>query len=205
MNFVLAIGLPDHTKDESRVDNLSVDYKQEIDRSEEIGLAYRDVTTGASFTRITTLGSLADDLALIDPKEIVLSSDLTSSNVGVLFSTLIHSVVQRNNKIMISRVTPRIDSSSFGYSDDSHEDRAAMVLTTYLTETLPTTPPPKIMAKHVDPSKILQMDADTLEALEIKTSTRVGIKGSLLYTVKRTITPGGARLLSERLCGFFIV
>lgn len=160
----------------------------------DISMAYRDISTGASFTRRSTLKSLRDDLLLVAPKEVVVDEDLRASAVGQQIWDVLLGEKERED-LMVSTVSTQALPSST--SDESPAER---VLLSYLASTLLSTPPPKTKPQHVDPSKVMQMDSTTLKSLEIRESLRGGVRGSLLSTVKRTATPGGARLLAERLC-----
>lgn len=198
MNFVLAVGTPMLADPEEHGDSMEQGdgppgAKLDVDE-QVIGLAYRDISTGASFSRLTTLERLLDDIALIDPKEVVLDTQLAASDEEYLQKVYraLTTYGTRCNK-MISTIEGTMDAYSA-------EDSAVGVLSNYLAQALPQTPPPPSPARRIEPANILQMDANTLESLEIKQSMRGGLRGSLLHTVKRTVTPGGTRLLTERLC-----
>lgn len=184
MNFVLAVGLP-------------VDESESSSEGELIGLAYRDISTGASFTRTTTFDQLVDDLALIDAKEIVVDARMKAHPLGARYYKLITSTAERTRRMLSTVSPPEVLPFS---TEESPQDQAGLLLNTYLSMNLPLNPPPRIPAQHVDPLTVLQMSATTLESLEIKESMRGGTRGSLLHTIKRTVTPGGARLLAERIC-----
>lgn len=180
MSFVLAVGLPlGEVKGEGR-----------------IGMAYRDISTGASFTRVSTLSQLRDDILLVEPKEVVVDSRITDTELGGKVWQLLKGEEEREALMLSTTSTLSVPASG-----SSPESAAEDVLLSYLASTLLSTPPPKTTATYVDPTKIMQMDSTTLKSLEIRESLRGGIKGSLLSAVRRTTTPGGARLLAERLCG----
>lgn len=161
-----------------------------------ISMAYRDISTGASFVRRSTLETLRDDLLLVAPKEVVVDEDLSSMELGSQVLEVLGGEKEREG-LMVSSVSTRAFPAL-----SADESPAERVLLSYLSSTLVSTPPPKTTPVHVDPARFLQMDSVTLKSLEIRESLRGGVKGSLLSTVKRTATPGGARLLTERLCEF---
>lgn len=163
---------------------------------ETIGMAYRDISTGASFTRQTSLSTLRDDILLVAPKEVVVDAELRESELGQRIWELLDGEKERES-LMVSEASTRALPA---VKDVSVESSAEQVLAAYFAATLLSTPPPPIKAKRVESDKIMQMDSTTLKSLEIRESLRGGIKGSLLSTVRRTSTPGGARLLAERLC-----
>lgn len=182
-NYVLALGI--------------LDDRNSIGVQDEIGLAYRDISTGASFTKSSSLIRLRDDIALVEPKEVVLDRNLQDSIFGNKIREIINGEEGREAWIVsiASEYNPVTSKSR-----SSPKSVAESILQSYLAETLVATPPPNLEATVVDPSRVMQLDSTTLKSLEIRTSLRGGLQGSLLSTVKRTVTPGGTRLLSERLC-----
>ncbi|KAK4699646.1 hypothetical protein P7C70_g6613, partial [Phenoliferia sp. Uapishka_3] len=167
MNFVLAIGFGAEEK--------------------VLTLAWRDVSTGAYFTKLSTLETLRDDLLLVEPKEVVISSDLAQTSHGEPVLSLLQSEAERESWLISRSKTSPTDSG------------AQEILSAYLASTLVSTPPPETNPTVVDPTKFLQMDSTTLKSLEIRDSLRGGVRGTLVSTVRRTVTPGGARLLTQRL------
>ncbi|GAA5961675.1 hypothetical protein JCM8115_004729 [Rhodotorula mucilaginosa] len=180
-NFVLALAL---------VDGSSL--------KNEIGLAYRDISTGASFTRTSKLSALRDDIRLVQPKEVVVDTRLRGSKLGDRILELLEGERVREG-IMVSKVsTDAVPSTSKDVPTVAANAEA--VLLSYLATTLVSTPVPSASTTHIDDASVMHMDAVTLQSLEIRESLRGGVRGSLLGTVKRTVTPGGQRLLTERLC-----
>lgn len=174
MNFVLAIS---------------------IGGTEQLGLAWRDISTGASFTRRTSSANLRDDVLLIAPREIVVEEGTEGSELGMVVGALLRSEEGRQPWI----VSPTPSPVGMGPAVDL-ETAAELLLLSYLHSTLVSTPPPNTKAIRVDPTMIMQMDSTTLQSLEIRGSLRGGVKGTLVSTVRRTVTAGGARLLVDRLC-----
>ncbi|GAA5944272.1 mismatch repair ATPase MSH1 [Sporobolomyces koalae] len=179
MNFVLALGAIEGGK------------------NKEIGMAYRDISTGASFTRVSTLASLRDDIQLVRPKEVVVDERLESLSHGAKVLAILEGEQQRESLMVSAISTNAIPSSSSGIV--SAQSAAEDVLLAYLAGTLVDLPPPRTRSTFVDPASVMHLDAVTLKSLEIRESLRGGTKGSLLHSVKRTVTPGGTRLLTERL------
>ncbi|GAA6003996.1 hypothetical protein JCM10207_006504 [Rhodosporidiobolus poonsookiae] len=180
-NYVLALGV---------VDGGSV--------KEEIGMAYRDVSTGASFTRTTKLKSLRDDIQLVQPKEVVVDERIRGTPLGQRILELLEGEQRREGLVISDTSTEAVPSTSSAVR--SSTSAAEDVLLAYLATTLVTTPPPRLSSTYIDPASVMKMDAVTLQSLEIRESLRGGVKGSLMSAVRRTVTPGGQRLLAERLC-----
>ncbi|GAA5991017.1 hypothetical protein JCM5350_002011 [Sporobolomyces pararoseus] len=183
MNFVLALGVVEEGGGPTA-------------NEQSIGLAYRDISTGASFTRVSTLNSLRDDIQLVRPREVVIDERLEASTVGKQILSILKGEQVRES-LMVSASTNAVPSSSS--TIPSSQSAAEEVLLAYLASTLVDLPPQRTRATFVDPAEVMQLDSVTLKSLEIRESLRGGIKGSLLQTVKRTVTPGGTRLLTERL------
>ncbi|GAA6029124.1 hypothetical protein JCM8097_001611 [Rhodosporidiobolus ruineniae] len=167
-------------------------------KTEEIGMAYRDVSTGASFTRTSRLSSLRDDLRLVAPREVVVDQQVEGTKLGKAIMEVLEGEQRREGLAVSSTSTEAVPSSST--SVRSPVSAAEDVILSYLATTLVTTPPPRRKATFIDPASVMQLDAVTLQSLEIRESLRGGTRGSLLGAVKRTVSPGGLRLLSERLC-----
>lgn len=167
-----------------------------VEESGKVVLAYRDISTGASFTRSSSIEGLRDDMLLVSPKEVVVEEGLAGSEMGKRVMEVIKGEVEREG-IMLSTTDLAASPAPPSATIDSSAER---ILLSYLASNLPSAPPPRIKPHEIDPTTIMQMDAVTLKSLEIRESLRGGTKGSLLSTVKRTVTPGGARLLAERLC-----
>ncbi|GAA5991659.1 hypothetical protein JCM10908_001079 [Rhodotorula pacifica] len=180
-NFVLALGIEDGTS-----------------LRNEIGLAYRDISTGASFTRTSKLSALRDDIRLVQPKEIVVDKRLQGSKLGDRILELLEGERAREGIMVSTASTDAVPSTSKDIPTAAAN--AENVLLSYLATTLVSTPVPSTSTTHIDAASVMHMDAVTLQSLEIRESLRGGVRGSLLGTVKRTVTPGGRRLLTERLC-----
>ncbi|KAM0752726.1 hypothetical protein T439DRAFT_311397 [Meredithblackwellia eburnea MCA 4105] len=182
VNFVLAVGVRKMS---------GIDGKDERGDGKGTGivdLAYRDISTGSSFTRQSSLAQLRDDILIVEPREVVVADSLHKSAFGKQVLEVLQAEEQREKWIM-SRA-PKVKEDASG----------DVVLDSYITSTLRTAKLPSTPTTEVDASRFLQMDSATLKSLEIRDSLRGGVRGSLVSTVRRTVTAGGARLLVERLC-----
>ena len=171
----------------------------------ELGLAYKDISTGASFTRLSTSERIVDDLTLINPREIILASPSPSSPSS--------SSTARTDRLLDWEAAIQLEGTRrgwmFSYMAPPHSttipdttSAAESLLLSYLAENFPSSPSLGFLPSlRLDPARDnLILDSNTLASLEIKASLRGGVKGSLLSVVKRTVTPGGGRLLGERIC-----
>ena len=93
-------------------------------------------------------------------------------------------------------LTPEMSASS----EAALRIRAVAVVLEYVDETNPRALVGLDKITSYDPSGHLVIDSTTLRNLEIFRTIRTGErKGSLLWSIDRTLTPGGKRLLSELL------
>lgn len=212
-NYLLAI---------NSADNAAVSTTPSLQEAQEpLGLAWIDVSTGEFFAKQVPYDSLQDELVRIGPKEIVLDLALADHAEHPIrqavaeedyFTSFISTCNQEEGPAV-----PTTTSASSGTDDLSihlepsqslvhltltdAEVSAVKLLTAYLhanlLEHMPRLPIPNREAT----AGRMQIDAHTIKALEIKESLREGgTTGSLLSVIKRTVTSGGARLLTRWLC-----
>lgn len=204
-NYVLAIHTENLVTEESRKgDDKSSTHAQRSDMV--LGLAWLDLSTGHFFTQSTTLSGLPSFLARTGPREIVLDEDLQTSKEHGLFTVLVqdHHLI---TYMATSEVTPISEWSSMLESpvpartmDEflPQEVAAGSALLKYVKTRLQGSdmklqPPLRQL-------NVMGIDKNTMAALEMRRTIRDGlISGSLLHTVRRTVTQGGARLLDRWL------
>ncbi|TFK57401.1 hypothetical protein OE88DRAFT_1691084 [Heliocybe sulcata] len=198
-NYLLAIGIADG--DPSCV---------------ELGLAWMDVSTGEFSTGVSSLDALRDNLTRISPREVVWDSTIDLKHPArQILAEEGYFVSLAKPKIIPGHVTPVLakdanaddltDSESLSCADGSsltaHEDSAVALLTTYMRTNLMDHMPSILQPNRDKPESRMQIDAHTVKALEIRERIREGgTAGSLMSIVNRTVTSGGARLLSRWLC-----
>ena len=177
--------------------------------SSSIGLAWLDLSTGTFFTQTTTIGSLASAAARIAPREIVLGDDvedgLKQSIIAVLEQQrhllTYHSAPTQAHSV--SSWTPMLErevSIELQPTFTKEEVAAGTLLLTYVKDRLQGSgiklqPPCRRHDKET-----MSIDKNSMRALEILETSKGGVgggKGSLLHTVRRTVTKSGARLLRE--------
>ena len=211
---VVRIVTPGTLIDESFLDHYENNYLVAISMggSDSIGLAWIDVSTGEFFSQSSTIGELRDDLARISPKEVVLEKSLKSDKdhplhriLGVDFaSTTSYASFECDlppERPIIDGTPTFISGGSYGPDEMAAIRLLTSFLKTHLLEIMPELPVPV----HQSVETRMQIDSHTIAGLEIK---RVmdggGVKGSLLSTIKRTVTSGGTRLLSRWLCDLYL-
>lgn len=171
-----------------------------------IGLAWLDLSTGHFFTQSTTLSALPSLLARIGPREIVLDESLRALSDHSIFSILRedhHLITYVNTSTIkpISEWSHMLESPVLAKQENeftSLEVAAGSALLQYVETRLQGS-----AMKLQPPSRqldVMGIDKNTLRALEIKSTIRDDLfTGSLLHTVRRTVTKGGARLLDSWL------
>lgn len=204
-NFLLAVALPQLPSLQSLLEV-------------EVGLAWLDLSTGDFFTQESTIGMLSGDVSRIGPREILLrpgdSQVSTDGQEGILeelrrdgnLITFHSASTTRGDPAPPSTVEDWGEMLEASVSKDtmlsmsSQEVEAGNLLLDYVQARLPgmhmKLQPP--IRKSIEDTMLI--DANSMRGLEIKKTLRDGeLKGSLLHTIKRTVTKSGARLLSNWL------
>ncbi len=210
---VVRIVTPGTLIDESFLNHYENNYLVAISMrgSDSIGLAWIDVSTGEFFSQSSTIGELRDDLARISPQEVVLERSLKSDKEHPLHRTLgddfasttsYASVECPYGRPTLIDGTPAFTAGALYGPDEMAAIRLlTSFLQSHLLEIMPALPAPV----HQSVETRMQIDSHTIAALEIKRVMHEGgVKGSLLSTVKRTVTSGGTRLLSRWLCDLYL-
>ncbi|KAH7915333.1 muts domain V-domain-containing protein [Hygrophoropsis aurantiaca] len=182
-----------------------------------VGLAWIDVSTGEFFAKTTSQEALRDDLARINPQEIVLDKSLETQTTHPIRQLL------NGEDSFVSYVTPMTSPTKtspdiFSFTDEINppqgssfapaatvytpqEGSAIDILVSYMRTNLLEHMPSISMPNREDTNSRMQIDSHTIKALEIRESAREGgSKGSLLSVVKKTVTSSGTRLLARWLC-----
>ncbi|XMA20571.1 hypothetical protein WAI453_013362 [Rhynchosporium graminicola] len=205
-NYVLAIHIAEDPVDSASQDPLP-DSSSFLRENMRIGLAWLDLSTGHFFTQSTTLANLPPFLARISPREIVLDEDLQTSKDHGIFEVLAddhHHLITYADPSKVKSIAewePMLESpvpARLIPDFMAEEVAAGSSLLQYVETRLQGS-----NMKLQPPSRQLDMmgiDKNTMQALEIKKTMKDGnLTGSLLHTVRRTVTKGGARLLDSWL------
>ncbi|KAI0594459.1 muts domain V-domain-containing protein [Biscogniauxia sp. FL1348] len=173
-----------------------------------IGLAWLDVSTGQFYTQSTTVTTLSSILSRVGPREIVLDAGLEAQHDHRLFSVLEedkhlitfapgedHLPVSEWSSMLESPVTQKV-AESF----TPGEVHAGSLLLQYVKSRLQGLSMKLQTPQRHEDMSVMAIDKNTMRSLEIKQTIRDGVfRGSLLHAVRRTVTKGGARLLSSWL------
>ncbi|CAE6338624.1 unnamed protein product [Rhizoctonia solani] len=197
--------------------------------SNDIGIAWMDVATGEFFTQLSSLTQLRDDLARINPREIVLDKfleDLEPVNHPILgalagnSTSIAYCEAEKElaatsleisaSPVALDNITNVSDAAAELELDgevtvpvfSSAETLAIRLMSAFLQANLRENMPTLTTPVRFQDDARMQIDAHTVRALEIqKGSQGESSVGSLLSVVKRTKTSSGSRLLSRWLCG----
>ncbi|WRT63671.1 uncharacterized protein IL334_000594 [Kwoniella shivajii] len=196
-----------------------------------LSLAYTDPSTGEFFTKETTLSNMEDELARIAPREIVLDQSLKSNwtgNSNTSSSELDEGISELMSLLQIlgvhiSFANPHQSPPLWGTDDlpsdldtksRSTESMAIALLRYQLQYALRDSMPSLSQPSRQNNQAQMQIDAATLQALEIRHALRPGglvaigerqnvsplsSRGTLLSVISKTITQSGHRLLIRTL------
>ncbi len=176
----------------------------------EVGLAWIDLSSGDFLTQSTDIASLPTAVARIKPREIVLDSIFAEAEHSRIVSILQddgHIITfQEPSKEpltvkdwipMLEDVVVDFDLANFSPS----EVTAGGSLLHYVKHKLLGSRTRLQAPVRHQAEDHMSIDKNSLRALEIRSTMRDGThEGSLLHSLKNTVTKSGTRLLSQRLC-----
>jgi DNA mismatch repair ATPase MutS len=179
----------------------------------EVGLAWIDLSSGDFLTQSTDIASLPSAVARVKPREIVLDSIFKEAE-----NSRIVSILQEDGHIitfqepsekaltvedwvpMLEDVVDDFDTANFTPA----EVAAGGSLLHYVKHQLLGSRTRLQAPVRHQAEEHMSIDKNSLRALELRSTIRDGAyEGSLLHSVKKTVTKSGTRLLSQRLCKFF--
>ncbi|KAI1466861.1 muts domain V-domain-containing protein [Daldinia caldariorum] len=173
-----------------------------------IGLAWVDISTGQFYTQSTTITSLGSILSRVGPREVVVDQVLESQRDHQLFSVLAedkHLVTfsPHSEYLPLSEWGPMLESdipAQTAQAFGSGEVHAGSLLLQYVRDRLQGLSMKLQPPQRYDNMSVMSIDKSTMRSLEIKQTIRDGtFRGSLLHAVRKTVTKGGARLLTSWL------
>ncbi|WP_417474469.1 DNA mismatch repair protein MutS [Leisingera sp.] len=188
---------------EARSHNFLVAYAE---LREEAALAWADISTGAFHVMPIARVRLSPELARLAPSELLVADGPALDTVRPLANEYKIPLTPLGKASFDSTAAEKRICTLFnvsaldGFGTFTRAEVSAMgALIDYLEITqkgkLPLLQPPQQEAQD----RVVQIDAATRRNLELTKSLSGGRAGSLLSVVDRTVTPGGARLLEQRL------
>ncbi|KAL2870005.1 mismatch repair ATPase MSH1 [Aspergillus lucknowensis] len=209
-NFLMAIYLhPSSIKPVSNHNDGSSHQHILTSTSQDVGVAWLDLSTGDFYTQVTPAQMLPSAIARIGAREILVDKrlqDLIGQELQLLLGheQRLMTFFQFPQEILpISEWTPMLEaplSPKVIETFTQEEVAAGYSLLEYIRVQLQglnmKLQPP--LRRHLNES--MSVDRNSLRGLEILETARDGFgKGSLLHAVRRTSTKSGARLLRDRL------
>jgi DNA mismatch repair protein MutS len=188
---------------EARSHNFLVSYSELRD---EAALAWADISTGAFHVMPIARVRLSPELARLAPSELIVADGAIYDATRPLADEYKIPLTPIGKASFDSAAAEKRICALFnvgaldGFGTFSRAEVSAMgALIDYLEITqkgkLPLLQPPVQEAQD----RVVQIDASTRASLELTRSLSGGRAGSLLSVVDRTVTPGGARLLEQRM------
>lgn len=181
-------------------------------QSMQIGLAWIDVSTGQFFLQTVDRSDLLSSLLCIGATEVVLSDDVPAEMQGQIASALDLSPQRMTSLSADSTSSMKPDQASWFQRLDQPltskeaaqistlEDYACRQLFGYIDIHLFELKLKPKRPQKIEQSGIMSIDRSSIRGLELLKTTRDGLgKGSLINSIQRTKTKGGARLLRQRL------
>lgn len=176
----------------------------------EVGLAWMDLSSGDFFTQATDIASLPSAVARIRPREIVLDSMFREEEHSHIVSILeedghIITFQESSEKPLtpnewLPMLEDAVDDSEAAKFSPSEVAAGGSLLHYVKHQLLGSRTRLQAPVRHQADSH-MSIDKNSLRALEIRSTIRDGLyEGSLLHSLKKTVTNSGTRLLTQRLC-----
>ncbi|MDR3475353.1 MAG: DNA mismatch repair protein MutS [Devosia sp.] len=171
----------------------------------DYALAFADISTGEIAVIDLPPEAVADELARIDPAELLLTEvthdALAAAHIRLPDTALVSLAAdafdseRASQRIRAAFANGAVDPTAF-----SRGGRAALgALIAYALESQKGKPLALRPPTAGDVAAHLAIDAATRDSLELLETQRGTLKGSLLGEIDLTVTPAGARLLAQRL------
>ncbi|TNB46161.1 DNA mismatch repair protein MutS [Martelella lutilitoris] len=171
------------------------------------GLAWIDISTGVFRLCATSESRLAADIMRVEPRELIVSDTLfAEARLRPVFDLLGRAVAPQPAVLFDSATAKDRLSRFFGVATldgfgrfSRPELSAAAAAVAYVEKTQINERPALGIPEQDGASASMFIDPATRTNLELVRTMNGGRDGSLLKAIDRTVTSGGARLLSERL------
>ncbi|KAG5513521.1 hypothetical protein PMAC_000953 [Pneumocystis sp. 'macacae'] len=179
----------------------------EASLSQKISLAWLDLSTGDFFIQTSKLEYLLDELERINPREIVVDKTVQgfliehiSSYVKERGCFVTYETVKISDHIVQKWKNIKTDNKEI-LEFSILEENAALKILSYVNDKLQGDEFSLQVPIRRNIGENIFIDVNSIRTLELKQSLMDGgKKGSLLSTIKRTVTDSGLRLLTEWIC-----
>jgi len=188
---------------EARRHNFLVSYSEMRDQA---ALAWADISTGAFHVMPVARVRLSPELARLGPSELIVADGPAYDHVRPLADEYKIPLTPLGKASFDSTAAEKRICALFkvsaldGFGTFSRTEVSAMgALIDYLEITQKGKLPLLQVPEQESEDRVMQIDSATRRNLELTRSLSGGRPGSLLAVVDRTVTPGGGRLLEQRL------
>ena len=212
-NFLLSVVFTNNHLSKAKPDNHESDLYIE---ESPVGLAWLDLSVGTFYYQTTMVKDLMSDIARLRPKEILLDSSIRRfsleegnwcSDLSELKRYLVNYQPFPSKDTFGLRYAGVFDdstSASMKFDADRETDHkelsAINSILSYVSDNLPGATLKLKTPQRQSSSSVMRMDSRSIDALELfQTLSGDSVRGSLFSTIKRTVTPSGARLLNNWL------
>ncbi|WP_422536340.1 DNA mismatch repair protein MutS [Bartonella apis] len=176
-------------------------------KDQEFAIAWIDISTGIFKVSRAHADRLLADIMRIDPQELIVADSVFHDEaLKPLFNTLGRIVTPQAASLFDSNMAERNICDYFKLATLEglgHYDRAELSAISaaigYVEKTQINERPPLMRPQREDENASLFIDPATRNNLELTRTLSGQRDGSLMKAIDRTVTGGGARLLSERL------
>lgn len=159
-----------------------------VDQS--VGLVFKDLSTGLSYSKQTSIAGLRDELLLIEPSEVVYDPTRISHD-SPLYSILTEE--QQRQQFTLSPLGRTLDYTTV--QDQDLIRQAELVFGDYVDHNLGQAKPSILATESHDDQLVMKLDSMTIKSLELRESARGTKSGSLTHHINKTLTKAGTRLL----------
>lgn len=208
-NFLLSITGYDGDKHQLQQQSGSIADQKDDDEPILLGLAWVDLSSGDFFLQQSNIASLPSVIAAINPRQIILDTSVKSLPASLLSTALrdeAQIITYHDSPPVVQSVHEWNHLMMAPFSNDGLDEitklelDAGTFLLSYVTNQLQGA---KLAFKQPvirHESENMIIDKNTLRALEVRSTIHDGtFAGSLLHSVRKTVTKSGARLLHQRL------
>lgn len=191
------------------------------DTNTKLGLCWCDISTGEIFVQQVLLKELISAITRIQPREILLEDSLSVHKLesGTWYSELVelkkyfikyqklpmrHRTMDSFYRLFSAGSTEKSSNQLKIHLQEFTQKELAALRNTliYVSDHLPDFSMNFQLPQRQLTGSIMQIDSRTSTALELHSTVRDNRKkGTLLSTIRRTVTPSGTRLLTQWLSG----
>lgn len=206
---VIRVVTPGTIIDENLLDDKSNNYLCVIvKRGESTGVAFSDISTGDMYAaEIKDGGSVVNEAARYAPSEIIVNEEAHAAYSDIIYTRLHTECTRYPDKLFVVGNTEELikkqfgkTASELGLDGKKQTYDAVVVMLKYLEHTQRNHVASITSLEVYDTNRYMDIDAATRRNLEITETMRDKAKrGSLLWTIDKTQTSMGARLLKQWL------